>query len=82
MRSAFHLHRVRFRDRRATKGEIDFSLQADEGATDRLPSVPAGDLRVTVVIGGTAADGLSGACATRVFVPGTCAVHTGTLTCR
>jgi len=74
--SAYELRSVHLQDRRATRGDIVFSLKAGNGgaASFGMNGVPNG-LRVTVVLGSTAGDGLAGACATRVFDPSECEIR-------
>jgi len=77
--SAFALKRIRMKDKRLTKGQVTFTLGADQEAT---PYGPTGPIRVTVVMGGTTADGLAGACATRTFAPSDCDHTGGNVVCR
>jgi len=71
--SANGLAVVKFTDARATKGKISFSV----GTKNSTIATPAGPLRVSIVMGASAADASAGECGAHAFPAAACAFGNG-----
>ena len=72
---------LRLRDRRATKGVVSFALQTSTFATIPREAL-FGPIRMTVVLGAAAGDGLAGDCGTHAFALADCVQQAGTTNCK